>query len=134
MIREELGEFEKDLALQEEIVKELVENFDAWMVLELEKEENYLINSEGNFEVLCPICQKHILYSSQGSTRLYNCSCGQKISFNGDLKELQLQINKSVLDHESKLCNEIITFFVEPKDNVHILSFFCTSCDFYGSI
>lgn len=125
---------EKDIALQEEIVKELVENLDAWMVLELEKEENYLINSEESFEVLCPICQKHSLYSSRESTQIYNCSCGQTISFNGDLNELKFKINKSVLDHESKQCNEIIRFFVEQKDKLHILSFFCPNCDFYGSI
>lgn len=126
----EFGELEDDINLQEEILKELVDNVDAWMVKELEKEENYLIHSEENVDVLCPICQKNKLHISR--EHLYICSCGQKISFNGDLKELQLKINKSVVEHESKLCGEMLTFFVEPKDNSYILSFFCASCDFYG--
>lgn len=134
IIREEFGKFEKDLALQEEIVKELVENIDAWMILELEKEESYLISSEQNFEVLCPICQKHKLSASCEIQHLYICLCGQKISFNGDIKELSFKIQKCVIEHEDKNCSEILTFFVEPKDNQHLLSSICTNCDFYGNV
>lgn len=134
IIREEFGELEKDLALQDQIVNELLENIDVWMVAEFEKEETYLIDSEQNFEVFCPICQKNTLHSSRKSGHLYICSCGQKINFNGDLKDLSFKIKKSVSDHESKSCSEILSFFVEPKDNSNILSFFCTNCNFYGSI
>lgn len=105
------------------------------MLLELEKEENYLISSEQNLGVLCPICQKHTLnISREEGSHQFSCACGQKISFNGDLNELSFKINKSVIEHENKSCSEILIFFVEPIGNADVLSFFCTNCDFYGSI
>lgn len=134
IIREEFGELEKDLALQEEILKELVENIDAWMIMELEKEENYLIDSEQKLEVLCPICQKHQLTISPTNKSLYLCSCGQKITFNGDIRELSFKIKKAVTDHENNNCTEVLTFFVETKETIYSLSFLCGGCDFYGSI
>lgn len=104
------------------------------MLLELEKEENYLIQSEEDLGVLCPICQKHKLILSSESQKMFSCSCGQKFNFNGSLKELSFKIKISVIDHEKNGCLEVLSFFVEPKENLNILSLMCSNCDFYRSI
>lgn len=80
ILRQELAELEQDITLQDEIYKELLEDFNEWVTEQLEEEENYLLQVAESQELVCPICQisNLVVYQSREDYFNYRCKCNAK--------------------------------------------------------
>uniref|UniRef100_A0A182WGN6 RPA_interact_C domain-containing protein n=1 Tax=Anopheles minimus TaxID=112268 RepID=A0A182WGN6_9DIPT len=96
IVREELSELEHDIALQELIYKELMQDTEQWLFYE--QAENYLIDSYDSNTVFCPICEHNILQLDSVAKRL-NCSCGVVLHFEGSMESFSKLVSETIAKH-----------------------------------
>lgn len=129
-------EIDKDIELQENILKEILENWDEWQSEEYEKEfmaiEPDTNNNNTTNNVFCPICQKFLL---QLKENIISCQCGLRLYYPKSLSDFYGKIIQNVKLHEER-CLQPLTFFAEPKDgfNVLALNAICATCEFYTPV
>ncbi|XP_058060146.1 RIP-like protein [Anopheles bellator] len=129
IVREELSELEQDIALQELIYQELIQDADQWLFYE--QSENYLIDAYETDAVFCPICERSVLQIDETSRRL-NCCCGVQLRYDQTIEEFSRTISETIAQHAIR-CESNVQFFTEPVvDEAYVqLNAFCPSCDYY---
>lgn len=74
IVLEELAqEVDNDIDLQENIMKEILENWDQWQSEEFEKSMEYMMDVQDDVEVFCPVCQRNLLSLEEN---IISCNCG----------------------------------------------------------
>lgn len=75
IVQEELSvELERDIELQDIILREILDNFDQWQSEEYEKEQQHMIiDLNDNEGVVCPVCEYNALSLSEN---IISCNCG----------------------------------------------------------
>ncbi|XP_049279563.1 RIP-like protein [Anopheles funestus] len=132
IVREELSELEHDIALQELIYKELMEDTEQWLFYE--QAENYLIDSYDTDTVFCPICEHNVLRLDSVAKRL-SCSCGVLLHYDGSMETFSKLLSETIGQHSMRCANNV-QFFTEPIVDVDFvqLNAFCLGCDFYRDL
>ncbi|XP_052897481.1 RIP-like protein [Anopheles moucheti] len=132
IVREELSELEHDIALQELIYKELMEDTEQWLFYE--QAENYLIDSYDTDTVFCPICEHNVLQLDSEAKRL-SCSCGVLLQYEGTMETFGKLVSETIAQHATR-CASNLQFFTEPVVDVDFvqLNAFCLGCDFYRDL
>lgn len=70
-------EIENDIALQENILKEIIENWEEWQKDEYERE--FMLLDQNQEYVFCPMCEFNFL---QLNENIISCVCGLRSDFN----------------------------------------------------
>uniref|UniRef100_A0A182K780 RPA_interact_C domain-containing protein n=1 Tax=Anopheles christyi TaxID=43041 RepID=A0A182K780_9DIPT len=132
IVREELSELEQDIALQELIYKELMEDAEQWLFYE--QAENYLIDTYDTDAVFCPICE-HSVLQLDSVENLLNCSCGVRLRYDGSMKDFTKLVTETIAQHAVR-CASNLQFFTEPIVDVDFvqLNAFCLGCDYYREL
>ncbi|XP_058124602.1 RIP-like protein [Anopheles ziemanni] len=132
IVREELSELEHDIALQDLIYKELMQDTEQWLFYE--QSENYLISSYDTESVFCPICEHNVL-ELDFTAKTLKCSCGIRLRYDQTIETFSELISKTITSHASR-CSSNLQFFTEPLADVeHVqLNAFCLCCDFYQEL
>ncbi|XP_053676339.1 RIP-like protein [Anopheles nili] len=132
IVREELSELEHDIALQDLIYSELIQETEQWLFYE--QSENYLIDSYDIETVFCPICQRNVLMHDNDS-QVLSCSCGIKFRFDGSIESFSKLVSVTINQHASR-CGSNLQFFTEPiVDSEYAqLNAFCLCCDYYRGL
>ncbi|XP_050078557.1 RIP-like protein [Anopheles maculipalpis] len=132
IVREELSELEHDIALQELIYKELMQDTEQWLFYE--RVENYLIESYETDTVFCPICEHNVLQLDNRANRL-SCSCGILLRYDGSIETFSKLVTETLTQHALR-CTNNLQFFTEPIVDVDYvqLNAFCLGCDFYRDL
>uniref|UniRef100_A0A182SID8 RPA_interact_C domain-containing protein n=1 Tax=Anopheles maculatus TaxID=74869 RepID=A0A182SID8_9DIPT len=132
IVREELSELEHDIALQELIYKELMQDTEQWLFYE--RAENYLIDTYETDTVFCPICEHNVLQLDTLAKRL-SCTCGVMLRYDGSLEAFSTLVTDTIAQHAMR-CTNNIQFFTEPIVDVEYvqLNAFCLGCEFYRDL
>ncbi|XP_040163007.1 RIP-like protein [Anopheles arabiensis] len=133
IVREELSELEHDIALQELIYKELMEDAEQWLFYE--QAENYLIDTYDTDAVFCPICE-HSVLQLDSAAKLLNCSCGVRLRYAGTMEDFNKLVSETIAQHAAARCASNLQFFTEPIVDVDFvqLNAFCLGCDYYREL
>uniref|UniRef100_A0A182P337 RPA_interact_C domain-containing protein n=1 Tax=Anopheles epiroticus TaxID=199890 RepID=A0A182P337_9DIPT len=132
IVREELSELEQDIALQELIYKELMQDAEEWLFYE--QAENYLIDTYDMDAVFCPVCE-HSVLQLDGGAKLLNCPCGVRLRFTGSMEDFSKLVAETIAQHSVR-CASKLQFFTEPIVDVDFvqLNAFCLGCDYYREL
>ncbi|XP_035779218.1 RIP-like protein [Anopheles albimanus] len=133
IVREQLSELEQDIALQELIYQELMQDADEWLFAE--QSENYLIEAYETDSVFCPICERRVLQLDTLSKSL-SCDCGVRLRYDQPTTDEFAKLIAETLAQHTDRCESSIQFFTEPiVDEEYVqLNAFCPSCDFYRGL
>ncbi|KAG5682670.1 hypothetical protein PVAND_012008 [Polypedilum vanderplanki] len=135
IVKEELAnkQIENDIELHENILKEILDNWDDWQNEEIEKQLRDLDpDNDTNQNIFCPVCQTNLLKLQEN---IISCNCGLRLYYPKSLHEFYEIILMNVKAHEERCFNKL-TFFTEPKVGFKVLALntLCTCCDYYASI
>lgn len=75
IVLEELAqEVDHDIELHENIIKEILENWDQWQSEEFERSIEFdMMDVQDETQVFCPVCQRNLLYLQEN---IISCECG----------------------------------------------------------
>lgn len=77
IVQEELAqEVDDDIELQENIMKEILDNWDQWQSEEFERSMEWGMTDDPLFkeiQVFCPVCQRNLLSLNEN---IISCDCG----------------------------------------------------------
>uniref|UniRef100_A0A182IRU5 RPA_interact_C domain-containing protein n=1 Tax=Anopheles atroparvus TaxID=41427 RepID=A0A182IRU5_ANOAO len=132
IVREELSELEHDIALQDLIYKELMEDTEQWLFYE--QSTNYLISSYETDTVFCPICERGELMLDD-AVKVLQCSCGIRLRYDRPIETFSKLLSETIALHASR-CTSNLQFFSEPIPDVDFvqLNAFCLCCDYYRGL
>uniref|UniRef100_A0A182NBW2 RPA_interact_C domain-containing protein n=1 Tax=Anopheles dirus TaxID=7168 RepID=A0A182NBW2_9DIPT len=132
IVREELSELEHDIALQELIYDELMQDTEQWLFYE--RSENYLIDAYESDTVVCPICE-HSELQLDVVQKMLSCSCGVQLRYDGSMEAFSKLVAETIAQHGVR-CTSDLQFFTEPIVDVEYvqLNAFCLCCDYYRGL
>ncbi|XP_046578310.1 RPA-interacting protein-like isoform X1 [Haliotis rubra] len=124
--------------IQDDLIKEeskLLSEYERYE-LSLQREEEVLcsaIETLSTEDVLCPVCQKHVLMLNKG---IVFCSCGLRIDTEQDclsLSNISQQLTEGMSEHTAK-CPDNPSFQVMSGLGATNLLMTCQTCDFMSVV
>ncbi|XP_031617405.1 RIP-like protein [Contarinia nasturtii] len=129
VLKGELTEIELDLLLEDQMLKELIEEQYQWMVEQYEQSNNLdLLGDPKSLLVMCPICQLSELHITD---HLLHCTCGFRKTYNRSLEDFSKKVQFFVSSHEERCVSRLI-FFLDPFEST--LNLMCNNCDYLALI